>query len=191
MIAMLGGFVTNIILDFLLVWIFKQGMAGAALATIIGQGVTFVIALLYFMVKKKLQICINADEFGSLCKSIFKVGLAPFGLALTPNISLVIINRFSASYGGEKAIATYACSSYIICIIYMILQGVGDGSQPLMSKYYGEKRTDDLAEVKRMAYACADAYTAAPFRWTDHDLVEYCICKNYLSSTGIIADKIK
>lgn len=153
MIAMLGGFITNIILDFLLVWVFNQGMAGAALATIIGQGITFVIALLYFVLKKKLHILINAGEFGFLCKSIFKVGLAPFGLALTPDISLVIINRFSASYGGEKAIATYACISYIICIIYMVLQGVDDGSQPLMSKYYGEKRTDDLAEVKRMAYA--------------------------------------
>ena len=155
MTAMLCGFITNIILDFLLVWIFNQGMEGAAFATIIGQGVTFAIALLYFVLKKKLQICINAGEFGSLCKSIFKVGLAPFGLALTPNISLVIINRFSASYGGEKAIATYACISYIICIIYLILQGVGDGSQPLMSKYYGEKRTADLAEVKRMAYTFA------------------------------------
>ena len=37
----------------------------------------------------------------------------------------------------------------------MILQGVGDGSQPLMSKYYGEKKINDLAEVKRMAYAFA------------------------------------
>ena len=155
MTAMLCGFITNIILDFLLVWIFNQGMEGAAFATIIGQGVTFAIALLYFVLKKKLQICINAGEFGSLCKSIFKVGLAPFGLALTPNISLVIINRFSASYGGEKAIATYACISYIICIIYMILQGVGDGSQPLMSRYYGKKRISDLAEVKRMAYTFA------------------------------------
>ena len=109
MIAMLEGFITNIILDFLLVWVFNQGMAGAALATIIGQGVTFAIVL-------------------------------------TPNISLVIINRFSASYGGEKAIAAYACISYIICIIYMVLQGVGDGSQPLMSKYYGEKRADDILD---------------------------------------------
>lgn len=70
---------------------------------------------MHFVVKKKLEICANAGEFGSLYKSIFKAGLAPFGLALTPNISLVIIN--------------------------LILQGVGDGSQPLMSKYYGEKRT--------------------------------------------------
>ncbi len=155
MIAMLGGFVTNILLDYLLVWVYGQGMAGAALATIIGQGVTFLIALLYSVLKKKLFICINAGEFNSLCKSIFKVGLAPFGLALTPNISLVIINRFSASYGGEKAIATYACISYIICIIYLILQGVGDGCQPLMSKYYGERKTNELAEVKRMAYTFA------------------------------------
>lgn len=155
MFAMLGGFTANIILDFLLVWVCNQGMAGAALATIIGQGVTFLIAIMYSILKKKFYIRVNANEFGSLCKSIFKVGLAPFGLALTPNLSLVIINRFSASYGGEKAIATYACIAYIICIIYLTLQGVGDGSQPLMSRYYGEQKTKDLAEVKRMAYIFA------------------------------------
>ncbi len=60
-------------------------------------------------------------------RSFFKF-VNPFGLALTPNISLVLINRFSAFYGGERAIATYACVSYIICIVYLILQGVGDGS---------------------------------------------------------------
>ena len=140
MIAMLGGFATNIILDFLFVWVYSLGITGAALATIISQGVTLLIALLYSILKKNLVISVNKVEFSNLCKSIFKVGLAPFGLALTPNISLVIINRFSASYGGEQAIATYACISYIVCIIYLILQGVGDGSQPLMSQYYGEHK---------------------------------------------------
>lgn len=87
---------------------------------------------MHFVVKKKLEICANAGEFGSLYKSIFKAGLTPFGLALTPNISLVIIN--------------------------LILQSVGDGSQPLMSKYYGEKRTNDLIEAKHMAYTFAIIY---------------------------------
>lgn len=104
------------------------------------------------MLKKKLCICINSGEFRNHCKSIFKVGLLHFGLALTPNISLIIINRFSAFYGGEKATATYACISYIICIIYLILQGLGDSSQPLMSKYYGERKANELAEVKRLPY---------------------------------------
>lgn len=155
MIAMLGGFATNIILDFLFVWVYSLGITEAALATIISQGVTLLIALLYSILKKNLVISVNKVEFSNLCKSIFKVGLAPFGLALTPNISLVIINRFSASYGGEQAITTYACISYIVCIIYLILQGVGDGSQPLMSQYYGEHKEKDLAEVKRMAYIFA------------------------------------
>lgn len=75
MIAMLGGFVANIFLDYLLVWVFDQGMDRAALASIIGQGVTFLIALLYSVSKKKLCICINSGEFRNLCKSIFKVGL--------------------------------------------------------------------------------------------------------------------
>ena len=87
---------------------------------------------MHFVVKKKLEICANAGEFGSLYKSIFKAGLATFGLALTPNISLVIIN--------------------------LILQGVSDGSQPLMSKYYSEKRTNDLTEAKHMAYTFAIIY---------------------------------
>lgn len=52
-------------------------------------------------------------------------------------------------------IATYACIGYIICIIYLVLQGVGDGSQPLMSWYYGEKRENELKEIRRLAYLFA------------------------------------
>ncbi|HAU87007.1 MAG TPA: multidrug transporter MatE [Lachnospiraceae bacterium] len=155
MIAMVGGFVTNIILDFLLVWVYGYGIKGAALATIIGQGVTALTAIIYSVHKKCFFVRVSMNYALSLVSSIFKVGLAPFGLALTPNISLVIINRFSVQYGGEKAIATYACIGYIICIIYLVLQGVGDGSQPLMSQYYGEKREADLKEIRKMAYTLA------------------------------------
>ncbi len=67
----------------------------------------------------------------------------------------MLINRFSASYGGEKSIATYACIAYIICIIYLILQGVGDGCQPLLSRCYGEKDTMKLKYFRRKAYFLA------------------------------------
>lgn len=155
MVAMLGGFLTNILLDYVLVWVYHGGMEGAAAATVIGQGVTMVIAILYALWKKKFFLRLEMQGLSEYIRSIFKVGLAPFGLALTPNISLVIINRFSAFYGGEPAIATYACISYIICIIYLVLQGVGDGSQPLMSMYYGERNFDRLKNIRRFAYGFA------------------------------------
>ena len=74
-----------------------------------------------------------------------------FGLAMTPNIVLILVNRFSISYGGEKAIAVYACIAYMICILYLILQGVGDGSQPLMSRYYGEGNLVRQKKVRNLA----------------------------------------
>jgi Na+-driven multidrug efflux pump len=52
MIAMMSGFAANIFLDYLLVWVRGQGMSGAALATVIGQGVTVLIALGYSLYKK-------------------------------------------------------------------------------------------------------------------------------------------
>lgn len=52
MISMILGFVTNIILDYVYVWLLEYGMFGAALATVVGQAVTFICAFL-FLAKKK------------------------------------------------------------------------------------------------------------------------------------------
>ena len=67
----------------------------------------------------------------------------------------MIINRFSVSYGGQPAIAAYACISYVICIVYLLLQGVGDGSQPLMSRFYGAGEERALRQTKTLAYEFA------------------------------------
>lgn len=155
MLSMVAGFLTNIVLDYLFVWVLNQGVAGAAWATVVGQGVTAVVALIYLIYKKQFTLRIPSSKFGRVSASIVKIGIAPFGLAMTPNISLVIINRFSIHYGGEPAIATYACIAYVICIIYLIFQGVGDGSQPLMSQYYGEKKFEALKHIRKSAYLFA------------------------------------
>lgn len=155
MMSMIAGFITNIILDYVFVWVLEQGVSGAAWATIIGQGVTMLTALVYLLRKKQFTLCIPLSKLGTVSASVIKIGIAPFGLAMSPNISLIIINRFSVSYGGEPAIATYACIAYVICVIYLILQGVGDGSQPLLSQCYGEKNWADLKYVRKLAYGFA------------------------------------
>ncbi len=155
MVSMIAGFATNIILDYLFVWIFDQGVAGAAWATVFGQGVTMLTALAYLLRKRQFTLNIPFSKLAEVSVSILKIAVAPFGLAMSPNISLIIINRFSISYGGEPAIATYACIAYVICIIYLILQGVGDGSQPLLSQHYGEKNFHELKQTRKLAYGFA------------------------------------
>ncbi len=155
MIAMMSGFITNIVLDYLFVWVWEQGMSGAAIATVIGQGVTMLVALAYIIQKKQLALAIPFSKLAKVSKSVLKIGIAPFGLSISPNISLIIINRFSASYGGETAIATYACIAYIICIIYLIFQGVGDGSQPIISQCYGKRDFVRLKRIRSLSYSFA------------------------------------
>ena len=62
MIAMAFGFATNIALDYVFVWAMNWGMAGAAWATIIGQAVTMIVAVIFFLVKKSvISVCFNSS----------------------------------------------------------------------------------------------------------------------------------
>ena len=62
MISMIAGFGTNIVLDFYLVWILKQGMAGAAWATIIGQAVTVIFGLQTANKDLSFEVCISCSQ---------------------------------------------------------------------------------------------------------------------------------
>lgn len=152
MVTMIAGFLTNIVLDYLFIGVYAYGMTGAALATIIGQGVTMIAAIGY-LVKKQIGFVVPSGinlwhSFGM----ILRVAVAPFGLTFSPQITTILMNRFLMIYNGEQAVAVYGCIAYITAIIYLLLQGVGDGSQPLISRYYGEWQLDMLKQTRKLAY---------------------------------------
>ena len=153
MYCMIGGFVTNIFLDYLFVWVLRLGMAGAAWASVAGQAVTMAGGLLC-MRGQKIPVGIPRQAL-SVFFSIWRIGLAPFGITMCPMISLLLMNRPSLQYGGSEGVACYACIAYVITIMYLILQGVGDGSQPLMSRFYGEDNKKEVRITRTMAYAAA------------------------------------
>ena len=153
MYCMIGGFVTNIFLDYLFVWVLRLGMAGAAWASVAGQAVTMAGGLLC-MRGQKIPVGIPRQAL-SVFFSIWRIGLAPFGITMCPMISLLLMNRASLQCGGSEGVACYACIAYVITIMYLILQGVGDGSQPLMSRFYGEDNKKEVRITRTMAYAAA------------------------------------
>ena len=149
MVTMCSGFITNVVLDFLFVWVFGWGMAGAAWATVLGQAVTALLAAGYLTVKRVGLA--RPGGFGP----ILKLSLAPFGLTFSPQITAIFMNRALMAYGGDRAVAVYSCIAYVIYIAYLLLQGVGDGSQPLISRYFGEGRPDSLKRARSLAYISA------------------------------------
>ena len=159
MVSMVLGFVTNIALDYTFVWVLNWGMAGAALATIIGQAVTMLAAVFFFIVKKAGFRLPASSELWHLWTGVLKVSLSPFGLTFSPTITMLLMNRFLLLYGNEQAVAIYGCIGYIISIIYLLLQGVGDGGQPLISRYYGEGDHSAVKHTLKLAYMTATVVT--------------------------------
>lgn len=171
--AMIMGFVTNIVLDYAFVWVLPWGMAGAAWATIIGQGVTMIAAMLFFIMKKCRVGIVLFPELLPLWGAVLKVSLSPFGLTYSSTITLLLMNRFLLIYGNEKSVAVYSCISYITAIIYLLLQGVGDGCQPLISLYYGKQKGADAKQTRRIAY------------WTAFIISAICVAVVFLTRTKI------
>lgn len=159
MVAMILGFLTNIALDYLFVWVWGAGMTGAALATIIGQAATMLASIGFLAVRKARLRLPAKGELGKVWGRIAKVSLSPFGLTFSPTVTMLLMNRFLLLYGDERAVAVYGCVGYVVSILYLLLQGVGDGCQPLISSFYGEGNLPAARQTRRLAYQTAAALT--------------------------------
>lgn len=135
MAAMIAGFLTNVALDYFFVppW----GMAGAAWATVLGQAVTMLAVAGFFLIKRAGFHLPALSALPGFMASVCKVAVAPFGLTISPTITIILMNRF------------------------LLLHGVGDGSQPLISKHYGEKDYPAMLVIRRLAYLTGAVITAA------------------------------
>lgn len=151
MLAMTAGFLTNVLLDYLFIWIYGMGMTGAALATIIGQGVTMLVAFCYLFKKDIGFVKPATSRLAGIFASVLRISLAPFGVTCCPMVTIVLMNRALLKYGGENAVSVFACISYVIAIVYLLLQGIADGSQPLISMSHGKKAVADTKRIIRFA----------------------------------------
>ncbi len=152
MAAMIAGFLTNIVLDYLLVWILPYGLPGAAAATVLGQFVTVLwCTAVLFPVRKTLKA--QGDKgWEYQTKRILKLMPSPLGLTFVPNVTLILVNWSAMQFGGDPAVSAYAVISYVCCVMLLLLQGVSDGTQPLFSQYYGEQKPDKVCRVRRLAF---------------------------------------
>ena len=148
-IAMVIGAIFNITFDYLLIWVFHQGMKGAAIASVMGQVAAFVISIGYVLWKKERIIFRRIPV--SLAKKILLVACSPFGLSFAPNITLILVNLNAVAYGGNFAVTCYAPISYIIYTVMLLLQGISDGCQPLVSLFYGKGEDKNAGKIYKMS----------------------------------------
>ena len=152
MVMMIIGFVGNVFFDYLLVWKYPYGIKGAAIASSVGQAMTALCAI-YFLYQKRHSLRVVWDMgWQRQLVNVIKVGISPFGATLIPNITLIFINRSAIEVGGDLAVSSYAVISYISYVVLLLLQGISDGSQPLISTYYGKDEKTKCIKIRNIAY---------------------------------------
>ena len=129
-----------------------MGTAGAAAATVVSQVSAFLLVLGFFLKRENRIAVADLRPDRHIALHALRLGLAPFGLTLLPEATVVAINVNLSMYGGEQALAAYAVVSYTACVIQMLIQGVGDGSQPLISKHYGAGDADGVRRFRNTNY---------------------------------------
>ena len=144
MCSMACGCILNIVLDYQFILAYDMGMKGAALATVFGQCTTLLFSIAFFLKKENRISPKNLVPSGKAVSSILRVAVSPFGLTYLPSVTILFMNLQCLRYGGEEAVSSYAVLAYLVSFMELLVQGISDGAQPLLSLSKGQNDKKSL-----------------------------------------------
>ena len=148
MLTTLIGAILNIALDPLFIFVLDMGVKGAALATVISQGVSCLWVVIFLSGKRTILRLRLSNLFPDikLILPCFALGLAPFVMQSSESIIAICFNSSLLKYGGDIAVGAMTILTSVMQFAMLPLQGLAQGAQPITSFNYGAKRAD---RVKR------------------------------------------
>ncbi len=161
MASMLAGAVTNIILDPVFIFGTKWGMFGAALATVIGQTVSFAVTLVYYFRTKTFKLTRKSflPDFKEFSGAL-QLGASSFITQMTIVIISLVCNIMLAKYGAvskygvDIPIAIIGIESKVFTVVINLVVGIVLGCQPIISFNIGAKNYDRVREIYRKILLC-------------------------------------
>lgn len=147
--SILAG-VTNVVLDFLFIAVLHWGLAGAALATGLGQAVGGVIPLLYFARENDSLLKLTRTGFqAEILKKTMTNGSSEMVTNLSGSIVNILYNFQLMKLAGENGVAAYGIIMYVNFIFMAIYIGYAIGSAPIIGYHYGAGNHGELKNLFR------------------------------------------
>lgn len=138
MFATLSSSIFNIVMDYVLMFPFKLGMAGAALATAFSPVVGILVCSVHFFTKR------NTIRFRLVVPSLKKMlqscqlGVAAFVGEISSGVTTIVFNFLILKIAGNEGVAAYGIVANTAIVATAFYNGVSQGSQPLISDYHGK-----------------------------------------------------
>ena len=160
MIMLVVGAVINCILDPIFIFAFDMGVKGGAIATVIGQFVSFVIAIFYLGRFKSIKLekeCFKLDKY---ILKILSLGLSSFITQATILVLFVFMNNMltklgaSTKYGADIPLSVYGVISKVNSLYISTVLGISIGSQPIIGFNYGSGNELRVKEAIKKILIC-------------------------------------
>lgn len=156
MMGQLLGNLLNVILDPIMILLFDWGIAGAAIATVIGNVFGAVYYIVYFL-RGKSVLSIHPRDFkvrDKVCTGVMAIGIPASLGSLLMSVSQIILNSRMAHYG-NMAVAGMGVAAKVTMITGMICVGMGQGVQPLLGFCVGAKMWERFKKIMNFSLVFA------------------------------------
>ena len=165
MAAMLAGCICNIILDPIFIFVLGMGVRGAALATILSQAVSAAWVVSFLCSRRsslrlhRVFLIPNKRIIGRIAG----LGVAPFIMQSTESLVTVVLNTGMQTYGGDLYVGSITIMQSIMQMIVMPVQGITQGTQPIMSYNYGAQNFRRVRKTFKRLLTITLSVTCAAF----------------------------
>lgn len=164
-ISVLTGAIVNVILDPIFIFVFKMGVRGAAVATVLSQAIaaTWIFSF-YFSRRSSLKIRLkNLKLHRKAVTEIFSIGMSPFAMQLAASTVMIVANKVLSRYGGDAAIAAMTVIQRTSVLVLMPIIGMNQGAQPIIGYNYGAKKFDRVIKTLKYAVIAASVISVTGF----------------------------
>lgn len=160
MVIAISSGVTNIIFDALFVAVFRWGVAGAAIATVMGQMIGGIVPLGYFVMKKnKLLWFVKVKWNGSTIKKVVTNGFSAFISNASASLIGIIFNLRLMALIGSDGVVAYGVVMYVNYIVSGVFMGYSTGIAPVFSYNLGAKNYDEIKGVFKKSISVISVFS--------------------------------
>lgn len=147
LILSISAGITNIVFDYLFIVVFEMGIAGAALATLIGQIVAGLFPVYYFSKKYTYLYFVKTKIYWNILFKTFINGSSELMTALSSSIINILYNYQLIRFIGENGIVAYGVFMYTSFVFAAVIIGYSIGSSPIVSYNYGAQNYEELKNL--------------------------------------------
>lgn len=151
MLAMLGGSLSNILLDYIFIFPFDMGILGAVLATGLAPVISILILLPFFTQKKNGFHAVRRGVSGRFAGAIVSNGLPSLVTEVSSGVVIIVFNFLLLRLQGDTGVAAYGVIANLSLVVIAVFTGVAQGVQPILSRNYGTGNREGVRQTLRYA----------------------------------------